>query len=83
MNGRAIMRDIEDIRSSLDAGAERTGIVNSVIYADSPKGIGLRHNIKQIRATVGYLHLCKILLDSFYKGRNGGYVGQAYRLLWA
>ena len=64
VNERSIQRDIDDIRAFLDADAERTGIVNSIIYDRYAKGYRLE-NIYKIRLQNSeVLALCKILLDS-------------------
>ena len=41
VNERSIQRDIDDIRAFLDADAERTGIINSVIYDRQVRGYRL------------------------------------------
>ena len=64
VNERSIQRDIDDIRCFLDADAERTGIINSVIYDRGEKGYRLE-TLYKIRLTNSeVLALCKILLDS-------------------
>ena len=64
VNERSIQRDIDDIRCFLDADAERTGIINSVIYDRAEKGYRLE-TLYKIRLTNSeVLALCKILLDS-------------------
>ena len=64
VNERSIQRDIDDIRCFLDADAERTGIINSVIYDRVEKGYRLE-TLYKIRLTNSeVLALCKILLDS-------------------
>lgn len=64
VNKRSIQRDIDDIRNFLDADAERTGIVNSVIYDRQERGYRLEqlYSLKLKNSEV--LALCKILLDS-------------------
>lgn len=38
VNERSIRRDIDDIRNFLGAGADRTGIINTVVYDREQKG---------------------------------------------
>ena len=64
VNERSIQRDIEDIRSFLDADTERTGIVNSVIYDRIEKGYRLETIYKMRLKNSEVLAICKILLDS-------------------
>jgi predicted DNA-binding transcriptional regulator YafY len=64
VNERSIMRDIEDIRSFLDADTERTGIVNTVVYDREAKGYRLETLYKIRLQNSEILALCKILLDS-------------------
>ena len=61
---RSIQRDIDDIRAFLEDDAERTGIVNSVIYDYQKKGYFLEqvYNLKLKNGEI--LALCKILLES-------------------
>lgn len=61
---RSITRDIEDIRTFLDADSERTGIVNNVIYDRQEKGYRLETIYKVRLQNSEVLALCKILLDS-------------------
>lgn len=64
VNERSIQRDIDDIRCFLDADAERTGIINTVVYDRMGKGYRLE-TLYKIRLTNSeVLALCKILLDS-------------------
>ena len=64
VNERSIQRDIDDIRNFLDADAERTGIINTVVYDREQKGYRLE-TLYKIRLTNSeVLALCKILLDS-------------------
>lgn len=64
VNERSIQRDIDDIRSFLDADSDRTGVINSIIYDRKEKGYRLE-TIYQIRLKNSeVLALCKILLDS-------------------
>ena len=64
VNKRSIQRDIDDIRNFLDADAERTGIVNSVIYDRQEKGYRLEQLYSLRLKNSEVLALCKILLDS-------------------
>jgi predicted DNA-binding transcriptional regulator YafY len=64
VNERSITRDIEDIRSFLDADTERTGIVNTVVYDREAKGYRLETLYKMRLQNSEILALCKILLDS-------------------
>jgi hypothetical protein len=64
VNERSITRDIEDIRSFLDADTERTGIVNTVVYDRETKGYRLETLYKIRLQNSEILALCKILLDS-------------------
>ena len=41
VNERSIQRDIDDIRSFLDADSDRTGVINSIIYDRKEKGYRL------------------------------------------
>ena len=64
VNERSIQRDIDHIRCFLDEEAERTGIVNTIVYDRTEKGYRLE-TIYQIRLQNSeVLALCKILLDS-------------------
>lgn len=64
VNERSIQRDIDHIRSFLDEEAERTGIVNTIVYDRIEKGYRLE-TLYQIRLQNSeVLALCKILLDS-------------------
>lgn len=64
VNERSIQRDIDDIRTFLDVDAERTGILNTVVYDREQKGYRLE-TLYKIRLTNSeVLALCKILLDS-------------------
>ena len=64
VNERTIQRDIDDIRNHLEAGAETTGVINSVIYDRAEKAYRIEQ-IYQLRLTNGeILAICKILLDS-------------------
>lgn len=64
VNERSIQRDIDDIRNFLDADAERTGIVNSVVYDRQEKGYRLEQLYSLRLKNSEVLALCKILLDS-------------------
>lgn len=64
VNERSIQRDIDDIRAFLDADADRTGIINSVIYDRYEKGYRLETIYKIRLQNSEVLALCKILLDS-------------------
>ena len=64
VNKRSIQRDIDDIRNFLDADAERTGIVNSVVYDRQEKGYRLEQLYSLRLKNSEVLALCKILLDS-------------------
>ena len=64
VNERSIQRDIEDIRSFLDADSERIGYINSVIYDRSYKGYRIEQIYKMKLKNSEVLALCKILLDS-------------------
>lgn len=64
VNERSIQRDIDDIRAFLDADANRTGIINSVIYDRNEKGYRLETIYKIRLQNSEVLALCKILLDS-------------------
>lgn len=64
VNERSIQRDIDDIRNFLDADAERTGIVNSVMYDRQEKGYRLEQLYSLRLKNSEVLALCKILLDS-------------------
>lgn len=64
VNERSIQRDIGHIRNFLDEEAERTGIVNKIMYDRIEKGYRLE-TLYQIRfQNSEVLALCKILLDS-------------------
>lgn len=64
VNERSIQRDIDDIRNFLDADAERTGYLNSVVYDRAKKGYRLEYIYKIKLKDSEVLALCKILLDS-------------------
>ena len=64
VNERSIQRDIDDIRNFLEADADRTGIVNSVVYDRVEKGYRLETLYKIRLKNSEVLALCKILLDS-------------------
>lgn len=64
VNERSIQRDIDSIRSFLDNDAERTGIVNAVVYDRQLKGYKLETIYKLRLQNSEVLALCKILLDS-------------------
>lgn len=64
VNERSIQRDIDDIRTFLDADAERTGVLNSVIYDRFKKGYRLESIYKIRLKNSEILALCKILLES-------------------
>ena len=64
VNERSIQRDIDDIRNFLDSDAERTGIVNSVMYDRQEKGYRLEQLYSLRLKNSEVLALCKILLDS-------------------
>lgn len=64
VNERSIQRDIDHIRNFLDEEAERTGIVNSVMYDRIEKGYRLETLYKIRLQNSEVLALCKILLDS-------------------
>lgn len=64
VNERSIQRDIEHIRDFLYEDAERTGIVNSVVYDRTEKGYRLETIYKIRLQNSEILALCKILLDS-------------------
>jgi len=64
VNERSIQRDIDHIRSFLDVEAERTGIVNTIVYDRIEKGYRLE-TLYQIRLQNSeVLALCKILIAS-------------------
>lgn len=64
VNERTIQRDIDDIRNHLEAGAETTGVINSIIYDRVEKAYRLEQ-IYQLKLTNSeILAICKILLDS-------------------
>lgn len=64
VNERSIQRDIDHIRNFLDEEAERTGIVNTIVYDRIEKGYRLE-TLYQVRLQNSeVLALCKILLDS-------------------
>ena len=64
VNERSIQRDIDDIREYFDDDAERTGIINAVIYDRDAKGFRLEQifNLKLNNSEI--LAVCKILLES-------------------
>lgn len=64
VNERTIQRDIEDIRSYMEAEAERTGCINSVVYDRIKKGYRLEQIYKMKLTNSEVLAVCKILLDS-------------------
>lgn len=64
VNERSIQRDIDDIRNFLDADAEHTGYMNSVVYDRIKKGYRLEYIYKIKLKDSEVLALCKILLDS-------------------
>ncbi|MCM1540348.1 MAG: hypothetical protein NC121_03715 [Blautia sp.] len=64
VNERSIQRDIDDIRNFLDADAEHTGYLNSVVYDRIRKGYRLEQIYKIKLKDSEILALCKILLDS-------------------
>lgn len=64
VNERSIQRDIDDIRSYMDAEVDRTGIVNSVVYDRNEKGYRLEQVYKMKLTNSEILAICKILLDS-------------------
>lgn len=63
INERSIQRDMDDIRNFLDMDAERTGIVNSIVYDRLEKGYRLEALYKLRLTNSEILALCKILLD--------------------
>lgn len=64
VNERSIQRDIDDIRNFLDADADRTGIINTVVYDRIQNGYRLEMLYKIRLTNSEVLALCKILLDS-------------------
>lgn len=64
VNERSIQRDIDDIRSYLEADSERVGCINSVVYDRINKGYRLEQVYKMKFSNSEVLALCKILLDS-------------------
>lgn len=64
VNERSIQRDIDDIREYFDDDAERTGIINAVVYDRNAKGFRLEQifNLKLNNSEI--LAVCKILLES-------------------
>lgn len=64
VNERSIQRDIDHIRNFLDEEAERTGIVNTVVYDRIERGYRLETLYKVRLQNSEVLALCKILLDS-------------------
>ena len=64
VNEKSIQRDIDHIRSFLDNDAERTGIVNTIVYDRAAKGYRLETLYKIRLQNSEVLALCKILLDS-------------------
>lgn len=64
VNERSIQRDIDHIRNFLDEEAERTGIVNTIVYDRIEKGYRLETLYKIRLQNSEVLALCKILLDS-------------------
>ena len=64
VNERSIQRDIDHIRNFLDEEAERTGIVNTIVYDRIEKGYRLVTLYKIRLQNSEVLALCKILLDS-------------------
>lgn len=64
VNERSIQRDIDDIRNFLDADADRTGIINTVVYDRIQNGYRLETLFKIRLTNSEVLALCKILLDS-------------------
>lgn len=64
VNERSIQRDIDDIRSYMDAEVDRTGIINSVVYDRNEKGYRLEQVYKMKLTNSEILAICKILLDS-------------------
>ena len=61
---RSIQRDIDSIRSFLDAQIERTGIINTVVFDRVQKGYRLEQNYRLKLKNSEILAICKILLDS-------------------
>lgn len=64
VNERSIQRDIDHIRNFLNEEAERTGIVNTIVYDRIEKGYRLETLYKIRLQNSEVLALCKILLDS-------------------
>lgn len=64
VNVRSIARDIDDIRSFLDADEERTGVLNTVIYDRKAGGYRLKTLYQTRLKNSEVLALCKVLLDS-------------------
>lgn len=64
VNERSIQRDIDDIRNYLADDADRTGIVNDVVYDREKKGYRLEkiYHLKLDNSEI--LAVCKILLES-------------------
>lgn len=62
VNERSIQRDIDDIRNFLDADADRTGILNTIIYDREQRGYRLETLYKTRLTNSEVLALCKILL---------------------
>lgn len=64
VNERSIQRDIDHIRSFLDGDAERTGVVNSIVFDRAEKGYRLETIYHMRLQNSEVLAICKILLDS-------------------
>ena len=64
VNERSIQRDIDDIRIFLESEADRTGIINEIIYDRHDKGYRLEQVCHSKLSNNESLALCKILLDS-------------------
>lgn len=64
VNERSIQRDIDDIRSYLEADLSCSGIVNSVVYDRINKGYRMESCCNMKLSNSEVLAICKILLDS-------------------
>lgn len=64
VNERSIQRDIDDIRSYLEAAGMNTGQMNTVIYDRNSRGYRLEKDSRLMLKNSEILAVCKILLDS-------------------
>lgn len=64
VNERSIQRDIDDIRNFMETDAERSGVINDVVYDRLKKGYKLEQMYQLKLTNSEVLAICKILLES-------------------